>query len=131
VVALEATVSAGEVLFVPAGWWHCCLNLEPSVAVTQNYAPRSCARSILAYLKRGEQAGELVSGLPPHLRPHLAEEFADVLRRLYPEALNDDGGDGGNAAAAASAPAADEGRAPPAKALVEREATAEFRFAFG
>ena len=28
----------GEVLFVPAGYWHCALNLDAvSVAVTQNY----------------------------------------------------------------------------------------------
>ena len=33
----ECVVGAGELIFVPRGWWHLVLNLEPSVAVTQNF----------------------------------------------------------------------------------------------
>jgi hypothetical protein len=86
-VALEATVHAGEVLFVPSGWWHCCLNLEPSMAITQNYVPRSSAASVLRYLRAGDKGGDLVSGVPPEHRPKLAEKFEDVLRARCPEAL--------------------------------------------
>ena len=57
---VECIVRAGEVLFIPRGWWHTALNLEHSLAITQNYASRVHLGEVLAFLKPGRK--DLVSG---------------------------------------------------------------------
>ncbi len=58
---VEATLHTGEMIFVPRGWWHVVLNLEDSIAVTQNYAPPSQLPHTLHFLR---DKSDQVSGVP-------------------------------------------------------------------
>jgi len=41
----------GECMFVPSGWWHSVINLEDSVALTQNFVPSGVLPNVLNFLK--------------------------------------------------------------------------------
>ncbi|KAI9187996.1 hypothetical protein H9P43_002387 [Blastocladiella emersonii ATCC 22665] len=45
-----AVCREGEIAFVPCGWWHTVINLEPSIAITQNYVSQHNLRSVLEFL---------------------------------------------------------------------------------
>lgn len=57
---VECVVHAGEILFVPHGWWHMAINLEESIAITQNYVSTINLPHVLKFLQPGRE--DLVSG---------------------------------------------------------------------
>jgi len=82
--AVEGVVGPGDVIFVPRGWWHCAINLEPTVAVTQNYVSGANLPHVLRFLaSTGREA--LVSGCA--LGAELHERFVGALAAVAPAAL--------------------------------------------
>lgn len=48
---LEGVCHAGEVMYVPSGWWHLVINLDESVALTQNFVSVNELSAVLAFMK--------------------------------------------------------------------------------
>ena len=51
---LHAVTRPGEILFTPSGWWHQAYNLEPCIAVTENFCDETNFREVLAWLRANE-----------------------------------------------------------------------------
>ncbi|KAK4550095.1 hypothetical protein LTR36_003062 [Oleoguttula mirabilis] len=53
---VEGVCGEGEVLHVPSGWYHLVLNLEPSIAITQNFVPNRRVGAVLQFLRDQRQS---------------------------------------------------------------------------
>jgi hypothetical protein len=77
---LEGICETGEIFYVPSGWWHLVVNLEPSIAVTQNFVSPANLPGVLYFLKhRADQ----VSGF--RLRRQEEEEGNSTTRQQAAE----------------------------------------------
>lgn len=80
---VECVVQEGETVFVPSGWYHLVINLDFTIAVTQNYVSTSNLETVMRYLSTSPK---LISGLPHDKRPQLRAMFEDVLSKKRPDA---------------------------------------------
>ena len=91
-VGYETICEPGEIMFVPCGWWHFVINLEPSVAITQNYVSRCNLSKVLHFLKGMPKS---ISGLPEddsadeeqtlQAKKAFAKRFESAMCEAFPE----------------------------------------------
>ena len=74
----ECIQKPGELLFIPYCYWHSVLNLEFSIAITQNYVDQVNLPSVLRFLKNRE----------PSLFEKFHSEMTKNYPHLFPNAMN-------------------------------------------
>ncbi|RAL51760.1 hypothetical protein DM860_010478 [Cuscuta australis] len=78
---IECVCNAGEVIFVPNGWWHLVINLEDSIAITQNFVSSRNLLNVLDFLRR-PNARSLVSGTDDRVNLH--DKFKNAIEASRP-----------------------------------------------
>jgi histone arginine demethylase JMJD6 len=67
---IEFVQEESQTVFIPSGWWHAVLNIEDTVAITQNFASVENLANVWRSMKRG--------------RPRLARTFLLKLESVEP-----------------------------------------------
>lgn len=89
----------GECMFVPSGWWHSVINLEDSVALTQNFVPVGYLPNVLNFLKNkkdqisGFHVKDFTKSLKEFLEEHKVEDraiFDDYLQKIKDMEVNNE-----------------------------------------
>lgn len=83
---LEVVANAGDVVFVPHGYWHMVVNLEDSIAITQNYVSDSNLTDVLHFLKtKADQISGVRDRCDEAIQPDdMFDEFCRLLRESFP-----------------------------------------------
>lgn len=80
---MEGVCKSGELLHVPAGYWHLVVNLEESIAITQNFVPRAHLSGVLSFLK---DKHDQVSGFPKDVTDPYSL-FVNGMQSKYPDLI--------------------------------------------
>ena len=75
---IEGVCHAGEVMYIPSGWWHLVINLDDSVALTQNFVSVAELPSVLSFMK---YTPEQISGFRAGTsKSSIFDQFVEKLR---------------------------------------------------
>ncbi|EPQ64772.1 BgtA-20919 [Blumeria graminis f. sp. tritici] len=80
---IECICKEGEIVHVPSGWWHLVVNLEPTIAITQNFVPGSQLAEALHFMR---DKTSQVSGFTKDVE-HPYHLFIDQLQAKHPDRL--------------------------------------------
>ncbi|CCH40518.1 F-box protein [Wickerhamomyces ciferrii] len=81
----------GECIFVPSGWWHSVINLEDSIALTQNFVPTGVLPQVLNFLKnkKDQISGFHLDDFIKSLKTFIKENPNIESREIFEKFLND------------------------------------------
>ena len=80
---IEGICGEGEILHVPSGCWHLVVNVEPAIAITQNFIPRAHLSAALDFMcNKADQ----VSGFRRDVT-NPSERFLAKMREFHPDLL--------------------------------------------
>lgn len=96
-VGYECICEPGDLIFVPCGWWHSVVNLQDSVAITQNYISRTNISDVLKFLRAmkcsisgvNEDVATESAESVQNRRNNLAEQLETAMQTNYPEVMKD------------------------------------------
>ena len=84
---VEAVCHEGEVMYVPSGWWHLVVNLDDSVALTQNFVSVTELPDVLSFMK---YTPDQISGFRKDMaKTSVFEQFVEKLRSYDQDLTND------------------------------------------
>jgi hypothetical protein len=63
--AIDVTLSSGDAIFIPAGWFHAAVALTPSVSITWNFVHAVNASRFAAYVESGGSSDPTVKYFHP------------------------------------------------------------------
>lgn len=96
-VGYECVCEPGDVMFVPCGWWHSVINLEDSVAITQNYVSRTNLFDVLKFLRAmknsisgvNEDAATASAEETQQRRAALGAQFSRAMQAAHPVLMSE------------------------------------------
>lgn len=93
----ECICEPGDIMFVPCGWWHYVINLEDSIAITQNYVSRCNLPKVIKFLRSmkgsisgiDEDADDADEQTTAHRQDRFAMEFVAAMEKCHPELMTE------------------------------------------